>query len=62
MLYICLLQEEMRWKRNHQRIKISFEDHHTYLTFTAGELFFKYYRTVFLQYYHTIFYSIKILL
>jgi len=39
MLYIGFLQEEMRWKGNHQRIKISFEEHHTYLTFTAGELF-----------------------
>jgi len=37
MFYTGLLQEEMRWKRNHQRIKISSEEHHTYRTFTAGE-------------------------
>ena len=54
MLYVGLLQEEMLRKRNHQRIKISSEEHHTYRTFTAGELFF--------MYFHTVFYSIKILL
>ena len=40
MLYIGLLQEDMRWKRNHRRIKISSEELHTYRTFTAGELFY----------------------